>query len=183
MDFVSLQVRVSFVGDCCGFAADFYSESVSSLFRFSAAISPSQLAGALSYTHASSVLLLFGASRVATIVSTSRLYPALLRLLKHSITSYYIARSVVFYCLLVKANNTKFPCQLLLLFCGRFERSRVQASCRAPNLMYQTCWPSHRCSGTGGVFSSRWRCDSTPSVDTTFKKIFQNIVLKPGPLV
>ena len=42
----------------------------------------------------------------------------------------YIARNVVFYCLLVKANNAFFSCQLLLLFCGRFERSGVQASCR-----------------------------------------------------
>ena len=39
---------------------------------------------------------------------------------------------------LVKANNANFSCQLLLLFCGRFERSGVQASCRAPNSMNQT---------------------------------------------
>ena len=50
----------------------------------------------------------------------------------------YIARNVVFYCLLVKENNANFSRQLLLLFCGRFERSRVQASCRAPNSIYQT---------------------------------------------
>ena len=43
-----------------------------------------------------------------------------------------IARNAVFYCLLVKANNAKSSCQLLHLFCGRFERSGVQASCRAP---------------------------------------------------
>ena len=59
-----------------------------------------------------------------------------------------------------KANNAKFSCQLLLLFCARFERSGVQASCRAPNSVYQTRWPSPRCSGAGGVFSSRWRCVS-----------------------
>ena len=47
-----------------------------------------------------------------------------------------IARNVVFYCLLVKANNAIFYCHLLLLFCGRFERSGVQASCRAPNSVY-----------------------------------------------
>ena len=59
-----------------------------------------------------------------------------------------------------KANNAKFSCQLLLLFCARFERSGVQASCRAPNLIYQRLWPSHRCNGAGCVFSSRWRCVS-----------------------
>ena len=48
----------------------------------------------------------------------------------------YVARNVVFYCLL--ANNAKFSCQHLLSFCGRFERSGVQASCRAPNSIYQT---------------------------------------------
>ena len=72
----------------------------------------------------------------------------------------YIARNVVLYCLLVKANNAKFSCQLLLLFCGRFETSGVQASCRAPNLIYQTHWPSHGCSGACGVCSPRWRCVS-----------------------
>ena len=56
---------------------------------------------------------------------------------KTSQISYYIARNV-FYCLLVKANNTKCSCQLLLLFRGRFERSGVQASCRAPNSIYKT---------------------------------------------
>ena len=75
-------------------------------------------------------------------------------------SSLYIARNAVFYCLLVKANNAKFSCQLLLLFCGRFERSGVQASCRVPNSIYRTRWPSSRCSGAGGVFSSRWCCVS-----------------------
>ena len=69
----------------------------------------------------------------------------------------YIARNVFFDFLLVKANNTKTSCQLLFLFCGRFERSDVQASCRAPNSIYQTPSPSHRCSGSGGVFRSRRR--------------------------
>ena len=45
----------------------------------------------------------------------------------------HIARNVVFSCLLVKTNNAKNSCQLLLLFCGRFEMSGVQAGCRAPN--------------------------------------------------
>ena len=98
----------------------------------------------------------------------------------------YIARNVVFYCVLVKSNNAIFSCQLLLLFCGRFERSGVQASCRAPNSIYQTRGPSHGCSGAGGLqFSVALpiRGNSTQSADTTFKKIFQNIVCKPGPLV
>ena len=60
----------------------------------------------------------------------------------------------------MKENNAIFSCQLLLLSCGRFERSGVQASCRAPNSIYQTRWPSHRCSGAVGVFRSRWRCVS-----------------------
>ena len=72
----------------------------------------------------------------------------------------HIVRNVVFYCSLVKANNAIFCCQLLLLFRGRFERSGVQASCRTPNSMYQTRWPSHRCSGAGGVLNSWWRCVS-----------------------
>ena len=52
----------------------------------------------------------------------------------------HITRNVVFYCLLVKANNARFSRQLLFLFCGHFERSGVQAtnSCSAPNSIYQT---------------------------------------------
>ena len=56
-------------------------------------------------------------------------------------SSYYtLTRNVVFYCLLVKANNARFSRQLLFLFCGHFERSGVQAtnSCSAPNSIYQT---------------------------------------------
>ena len=97
-------------------------------------------------------------------------------------SSLYIARNAVFYCLLVKANNAKFSCQLLLLFCGRFERSGVQASCRVPNSIYQTHWPSHRCSGAGGAFISRRRCVSvvtqrdmwTPLSKKTSKMSFLN---------
>ena len=36
------------------------------------------------------------------------------------------------------SEQRKNSCQRLLLFCGRFERSGVQASCRAPNTIYQT---------------------------------------------
>ena len=68
----------------------------------------------------------------------------------------------------MKANNAKNSCQLLRLFCGRFERPAVQASCKAPNSMYQTRWPSHRCSGAGDVFSSRWRCASV----VTLRKVW-----------
>ena len=71
-------------------------------------------------------------------------------------TEYYIARNVVIYCSLLKANNAFFSCQRLFLICGRFERSG-QASCRAPNSTYQTRWLSRICSGAGGVISSRWR--------------------------
>ena len=50
----------------------------------------------------------------------------------------YMARNVFLDFLLVKANNTIISCQLLFLFRGRFERSDVRASCRAPNWIYQT---------------------------------------------
>ena len=53
----------------------------------------------------------------------------------------YIARNVVFDCLLVKENNAKFSCQLFVLFCGRFERSGVQGSCRAPNIPNALTFP------------------------------------------
>ena len=82
-------------------------------------------------------------------------------MVRRSCSSYhaiYIARDVVFYWLIVKTNSPNFSCQLLLLFCGRFERSGVRASCTAPNSIYQKRSPSYRCSGAGGVFSSRWRC-------------------------
>ena len=72
----------------------------------------------------------------------------------------YIARDIVYYWLLVKAESAKNSCQFLVLFCGPFERSGVHASCRAPNSTYQRHGPSHRCCGAGGVFSSRWRCVS-----------------------
>ena len=96
----------------------------------------------------------------------------------------HVASNVVFYSLLVKTHNAKKSCQILLLFCGRFERSGVQASCRAPNSIYQTRWPSHGCSGAGGVFSSRWRCVSVATQRKVWtplslsKKNFQNIVFK-----
>ena len=64
--------------------------------------------------------------------------------------------------------------------CGRFERPGVHASCRAPNSIYQTHWPSHRCSGAGGVFNSRWRCVSVVtqrSVWTPLSKKSSNISL------
>ena len=42
--------------------------------------------------------------------------------------------------LLAKANNAKFSCQFYILFCGRFERSGVQTSCRAPNYIVQSTY-------------------------------------------
>ena len=90
----------------------------------------------------------------------------------------YIARNAVFYCLLVKANNAFFSCQLILLFCGRFERSGVQASCRAPHSIYQTRWPSHRCSRAGGVFSSRGRCVSV----VTQRKVWTQLSKKSSKI-
>ena len=91
-----------------------------------------------------------------------------------SIIVLYRDRNVVFYCLFVKANNATSSCQLLLWFCGRFERSGVQASCRAPNSIYQTRRPSHRCSGAGGVFSSWWRCVSV----VTQRKVWTSLSKK-----
>jgi len=38
----------------------------------------------------------------------------------------------------IDQNDAKESRQRFLLFCGRFERSGVQASCRAPNSIYQT---------------------------------------------
>ena len=73
--------------------------------------------------------------------------------------SYYI---LTYECrpslLISESKQRKNSCQLLLLFCGRFERSGVQAGCRVPRSVYQTRWPSYRFSGAGGVFISRWRC-------------------------
>ena len=99
----------------------------------------------------------WGVLRDATDIVRSLLHVVYLN---HTIDIYQVARNVVFHWILMRANNAISSCQLLLLFCGRFERSGVQASCRAPNSIHQTSWPSRRCSGAGGVFSSRWRCVS-----------------------
>ena len=71
-----------------------------------------------------------------------------------------MARNVVFYCLLVKANNVKLYCQLLLLFAVALKCLVCKLAVEHQNSIYQTRWPSHRCSGAGGVFGSRWCCVS-----------------------
>ena len=63
-----------------------------------------------------------------------RAYEHLLR--KPGYIVLYTARNVVIYRLLVKANKSKFCSHFSLLLCGRFERSGVPASFRAPNKLY-----------------------------------------------
>ena len=72
------------------------------------------------------------------LVAGLRYVPSLLYVVFLGAIILYLARNAVFFCLLAKANNAKFSCQLLLSFCGHFARSGMQASCRAPNSIYQT---------------------------------------------
>ena len=99
----------------------------------------------------------------------------------------YTARNVVIYRFLVKANKSKLCSHFSLLLCGRFERSGVPASFRAPNIIYQSRRPSHRCGGAGGVFRFRWRCVSEATQRKVWtplsKTLLQNINIKAGPVV
>ena len=67
---------------------------------------------------------------------------------------------VVCWCHISAVSRNNIPSSYQLRMLPMYYWSSLQASCRAPNSISQTRWPSNIWSGAGGVLCSRWRCVS-----------------------